>query len=314
MKKTDFDVLWKNAIRVYFKHFLYLVLHDLAQDIDWRYKVNFLDQEFHELLGKQKKGERRTDALVKVRLKSGEIQWIYIHIEIQSYHDPFFTERMFQIYYRIRDRYSKNIVALTVFTDSTEMGNRITESLYGTELNFKFNSYYIKEQKREKLLASENPFALAILASLYALKTKGISKARQRIIFKEELFRLFLKSEYSVEQAKTMIVFLDEILKLPKELTLIFNIKIQDMYQEKELQYSPGIEKVLKEHAARVYKMAYNEDLKERNQEIADKLKEEQAKIVVKLFQKGISIDEIVDLVDLSKKEVKAILKSNEII
>ena len=63
-------------------------------------------------------GKRRVDRLVQVWLPDGLETWLLIHIEVQSQREPGFAKRMFVYYYRIVDRYDREVVSLAVLADA----------------------------------------------------------------------------------------------------------------------------------------------------------------------------------------------------
>lgn len=44
--------------------------------------------------------------------------------------------------------------------------------IFGTTLTYDYNTYRIASQSETKLLQSQNPFALAVLAGIYVIKSK----------------------------------------------------------------------------------------------------------------------------------------------
>src|SRR5699024_10477787 len=89
----------------------------LYEQLDWSRQPESLEQELRRAYPEQK-GKRYTDKLMKVHLKNGSEQWILAHIEVQGYEDKNFTERMFQYFYRIFDRYNRKIFAIALFADA----------------------------------------------------------------------------------------------------------------------------------------------------------------------------------------------------
>ncbi len=52
--------------------------------IDWSQAPRILDKEFQQITPLSELGRRAVDKLVEVRLLSGEVEWILIHLEIQN--------------------------------------------------------------------------------------------------------------------------------------------------------------------------------------------------------------------------------------
>jgi hypothetical protein len=75
----------------------------------------YLDKELAEMDPQpdEDKDTRFADKLIKVYHRDGEEEWILLHVEVQAdtYKRAEFSERMYQYFYRIRDRYKKPVSA-----------------------------------------------------------------------------------------------------------------------------------------------------------------------------------------------------------
>jgi hypothetical protein len=112
---TDqFDSPWKDVLEIYFEDFMRFFFPAIHADIDWSQGYDFLDQELRQVVRDAELGKRLTDKLVKVVQRSGRETWVLIHIEIQSQEDGEFSERMFVYYYRLRDKYDREIASLAI--------------------------------------------------------------------------------------------------------------------------------------------------------------------------------------------------------
>ena len=347
----DYDTQWKMVITVYFEDFIAYFLPDLYKNVDFSHKPEFLDKELHELLSDRLKGKREADQLAKVKLKSGKEEWIFIHIEAQSYHDKLFALRMFTMYYRIWDKYGIDIVAIAVFTTETKMATQYERENYGTNLSYRYNSYYVKDQKEEDLLASNNVFAFVVLASRYAMQTKGKSKSKQlsRFKFKTKLVKLLLERGYTKRSISQLFIFVQNILKLPANLELEFKDKVKKLaVMDAGIYPNQVISQETKDLAEVIYKTAWglpdNVDAKKHyeQQQIkkiiaaetkrikleAEKAAAEKARKAEKAAEKkantllitmlyknmDLSIAEIAQKIERSEKYVQDILKENDLI
>jgi hypothetical protein len=187
------DALWKRIIEQLFPDFVAFFLPDVAEQIDFSQPYVFLDKELEKLFPESHKGRRQVDKLAKVFLKSGEAQWILIHAEIQGYHDEQFAQRMFTYFYRVYDKYQQRIAALAIFADQhkdwkpAQFDYRFSQ----TGLTYFYPVYKILEQDEALLAHHENPFAMVVLAALYALKSHRKGQDT-KLRFKLELTRLLL--------------------------------------------------------------------------------------------------------------------------
>ena len=90
---------------------------------------------------------------------------------MQSYKDHDFAKRMFQYYYRILDQYDKPITAFAIFADSDKNFHPkyYEREFLGTRVHYSYNTYKIIDQDDASLKASNNPFAMAVLAAKLVL-------------------------------------------------------------------------------------------------------------------------------------------------
>ncbi|WP_313892429.1 hypothetical protein [Psychrobacillus sp.] len=133
-----------------------------------KYRANIIDQDdlWKRVIA---------DQIVKMHLKDGKEKWILIHIEVQGAADDEFSKRMFPYFYRIFDKYDKEIVAFAIITDSQKSNesSAFNYSYFGTKLNYAYNSYRIANQNIEVLKHSKRIFSKVILAAQYMNETKG---------------------------------------------------------------------------------------------------------------------------------------------
>ncbi len=220
---VDYDNHWKEIIKYLFEDFIKFFLSEAHPLIDFTRPAIFLEQELSKIVGdNSKKGKAVNDKLVKVFLKDGSEKWILIHIEVQSSYKKSFTNRMFTYFYRIYDQYSKDMTAIAIYR-----GERIPKNyssfdynFLGTTVKYQFNAYLVKEAKTDELLKSQNPFALAVLATKYLYKTKR--DAKQKLVFKKKLMRLMLEKDYKKEQISRLFTFINLVLELPRYLEHLF--------------------------------------------------------------------------------------------
>jgi len=283
------DLLWKEIIEDLFEDFIEFFLPELYKEIDFNEGYEFLDQELANIVDKTLKGKKMSDRLVKVYLKDGRENWILAHLEVQGYKEDKFEERMFKYFYRIYDKYNQKIVALSIFTEGNKdyKPDDFKYDLHGTKLDYQYNVYKILEQSEEDLLNSDNPFAMVVLAGLYSLKSKNEEQKKYK--FKIKLLRLLLNKGYKNDKVYNIFEFLDGILFLPTDLEIKFQENIEeitggdDMGVSKEMTnlYQAGMEK-------------------------------NKIKVAKKLLEKNMSLEEISEVTELSKEEIKNIKEKSQ--
>ena len=145
---------------------------------------------------------------------NGEERWVLVHVEVQGYRETEFSRRMFIYFYRIFDKFNRDILSIAVFADLSETfkPDSFNYEFFGCELSFRYRTYKILEQDDEELEASDNPFALVVLAAKRNLESR--EDEEKRFSFKWELVRLMLEKGYGREEILAVFRFLDGILAL----------------------------------------------------------------------------------------------------
>jgi hypothetical protein len=180
MKKRKSDILWKVIMEEVFADLLRFLFADADQVYNMERGFEYLDKELSEMDPQpdEEKDTRFADKLVKVYHRDGEEEWILLHIEIQgdTYKKIEFSERMYQYFYRIRDRYKKPVSALAIFTglNGRDMPDRYVYEYRGTCLTYRYPTLSILDFSDEELAESNNPFAYVIRAARTALLEKKI--------------------------------------------------------------------------------------------------------------------------------------------
>ena len=103
---------------------LALLFPDVHAAIDWARPPAFLDTELQKVIRAAKVGRRHVDRLVQVWLPNSDDAWLLLHLELQSQQDPGFSERMFIYYYRLYDRYRRQVVGLAVLAMRAPCGDQ----------------------------------------------------------------------------------------------------------------------------------------------------------------------------------------------
>lgn len=243
---TEYDSPWKNIIEQFFPDFMEFFFPQINEQIDWTLNYEFLDQELQKVVRESLTKTRRVDKLVKVSLKNGKEQLLYIHIEVQSQKDDDFPERMFIYHYRLYDRYGPQVTSLAILGDDQEYWRPRSfhyETL-GSELSFCFSMVKLLDyqDKLEELKNSSNPFAMVIRVHLKGMETQ--KSPQQRLKWKEALFEALHKEKnYSETEIMGLFAFMDWLLTLPKELVKQFDSFVQDNEEAKKMPYITSFER-----------------------------------------------------------------------
>jgi predicted Rdx family selenoprotein len=149
------------------------------------------------------------DKLIKVYRKSGKDEWVLVHIEVQGSTDKAFEKRMFKYYYRILDKYDRDITSLAILTDKSKSFHprMYKKEFIGSSVDFRFNVYKVLDADEKELEKSENPFASVILVVLTALK-KGKISENSLFDLKKQLLKKLHAKDFSREKITALLRFL----------------------------------------------------------------------------------------------------------
>ena len=168
------DLLWKDLFTEFDSEaILFFFGIKLFKSIDFSVPPEYLEQEFNTTFAANQPTKKIADKIIRYRLKNGQDKYIIIHVEFQGQSEEDFALRMYTYFVYIFIKYGNtDVTALALYTGASrpKVYNCFKVSNFGTTMTYKFNTYTVREQKEAQLLASENPFALAVLASLYMIK------------------------------------------------------------------------------------------------------------------------------------------------
>ena len=305
----DYDAYWKEIVTVLFEDCVRFFLPEVGEQIDFDRPPEFLEQELHKLIADEtKRGKIYNDKLAKVWLKDGSERWLLIHIEVQSYREADFAERMFSYFYRIYDKYGPHLTALAIYTGSKRQPpDTFRYELFGTEVTYRFNAFSVRQAVEKDLLASDNPFALVVLAAKYLLNTR--KDPQKRYSFKRKLVTLALEKGYERPKVVVLLRFVYLIVSLPKVLETQFEEEFVKHFKNDEPM---ELTKSQKRIAHTVYEAVYGESLEERDNRILrqselDKLSEKMliARRLLKL--RTLTIEQIAETTNLPMATIKSI-------
>lgn len=235
--RSKMDAAWKEALSVYFKAFMELCWPEVCNEIDWEKPFEVLEQEFQGMVNES--NDRRVDKLIKVWRLNGEELCVLLHLEVQSWKEKEFSERLFVYYYYLYERYKMPIAMLAILIDNDF---RWRPKCYFTEtwgLSIKMEFPIIKlldfKDKKEFLINSDNPFSIVLLAQLAALEAS--SRERTRLISKTQLTAHLITQGWKKEDILRLYKFLDWILSLKKEYAVAYHREVKRIEEEKQVSF-----------------------------------------------------------------------------
>ena len=341
-KYTLQDVLWKGIIEDLIEFIVTFFFGKWADEIDFSKGVKFLDKELAEITADIGKGQRYVDKLVQLYTKSGKPKWFLIHIEVQGYKDVDFAKRMFIYFYRILDKYGMPVTALAIFTDDNKnfhpKSYRINH--FGTENVYKYNTYKLLDKKPEDFQNIDNPIAIVMETAWHGIRRNRKKLTDEGLMsLKFDLIRRLLKKGYSRDTIEVLLNFIKKYVRFEKSETIpIFENQLDDFlgktktmgvkeaiiqwYSEQAADEREEIvtktvtdrvtEKVTEEVTEKVTEKVTEEVTEKVTEEVTEKVTEEVTKKhILNMREKGLSDEQISDLLDISLEQIHGFFASN---
>ncbi len=245
-RSIDFDSPWKETLEHYFEDFMAFFFPQASASIDWSRGYEFLDKELQQVVRDAGLGRRFADKLVKVWRKSGEEQWVLIHVEVQGQQEADFSKRMYTYNYRLFDRYNRPIVSLAVLTDQGDRWRprHFGYDLWGCKIAFTFPVVKLLDYRKRwtDLETSNNPFAIVVMAHLKAQETKRNVQERQ--VWKLSLTRRLYEHGYKRQDVINLFHFIDWVMQLPTDLDKSFWQQVHEFEKERQMPYISSVERM----------------------------------------------------------------------
>ena len=246
---TEYDSPWKEAIDLLFVDFMLLCFPAIHEQIDWSVSPKMLDKELQQIAPESEVGVRVVDKLVEVKLFSGVLEWLLIHIEVQNQRTTDFAARIFTCFCRIRDKYDKPLVCLAVLGDEslTWRPNQFSLNTMGCKVDFVLPIVKLVDFRiqLDQLEISENPFAFIIVAHLQSIATKGLPPDRLR--WKVRIVRGLYERGWTADRVRQVFRVIDWIIDLPVELQKEFRMNLNAIEKEKSMPYVTSVERLARE-------------------------------------------------------------------
>ncbi len=293
IKRRKYDSAWKEVIEKLFQQFLEFFFPALHDAIDFSKKIEFLDTGMRPINPFSDMGDRASDVLVKVRLKTGEYSYIFIfiHLEIQSQPLADFMKKMYIYNYRTFDKRIETdvpVISAAIFTDANEnyRPDEYVVKFGGFELRMKIPivkilDYKLKEELREKLENSTNPMALVVKAQLKSLEVNQ-ADGNTKLNVAKELIRECYKQGYPKKTIHTLVKFIEWVIRFPKTLEKRLKQEINKIEEEFKMPYLASWERSAK--------------------------KEEKLETAKRMLLNDFSVEQVMTATGLTEKQVKALM------
>ncbi|NES17452.1 MAG: transposase [Symploca sp. SIO3E6] len=242
---AEYDSPWKESISLYFHDFLSFFYPSIEEDIEWKRGFEFLDTELQQIKRESETGKKAVDKLVKVWRKTGEEQWVFLHIEIQSQRKSKFQERMYIYHNRIYDRYRKSVVSVAILGDEEKewKPNSYKRELWGCKATLEFPVVKLLDYDMEELAQNPNPLA----AIVQAHRTAQIAKKDAGVGYtsKLSLIKSLFERGYGREDIVQLFRLIDWFIALTKIEEERLWQEIETLKEDEKMPYIPGLERIV---------------------------------------------------------------------
>ncbi|WP_334075948.1 MULTISPECIES: Rpn family recombination-promoting nuclease/putative transposase [Paenibacillus] len=296
---TAHDEAFKKLLYTFFAEFIALFFPELDKQLDHRHTRFLMQEQLVDIVGE----ERRTlDLLLETKYKSLNA-YIIIHLEPQSYRESDFHQRMFIYFSRLYERHRKEhklIIPIAIFTEPslTDQKDTFSMSIPGhVILKFQFLKVELYSNHWRNFIHSNNPVAAALLAKM------GYNKGEEREI-RFSFLRMMLGLRKKLDDARIALI-----------------MSIADMYFQPDRQQDESILLELTQHFPEEgehimelmpawKRWGYEEGLVEGMEKGVQKgIEEARLKVAQKLFEKGFSLEEIGETLELPTEKVRKLIK-----
>ncbi|MEI7586689.1 hypothetical protein [Runella sp.] len=304
------DILWKSLLEDIFPEFLKYFISQADDIFDFSLGVSFLDKELEQLFPEGNTSNHRADKLAKVYLKNGIEQWILVHVEVQGYEDETFPERMFQYFYRIRDRYSQSVMAFAILTDANKRyrPKEYRYKFFETEVIYSYHFLKLTDYKPIDFQPNNNLFAIALEVAWHGLQKKSLDDTKLYKL-KFDLCRRVLNRGYTFQDFVKLFNFIKFYVSFGnQELFAKFEeeIRTETNQPQSNMGIVEAVEVYIKQKAEEI-------GLERGMQKGMEEGELKKAKIAIpKLFMRGMSIEDIAETLEVSSKFVRATLKASK--
>jgi hypothetical protein len=168
------------------------------------------------------------------------------HIEVQGQKEDIFGKRMFSYNYRLRDRYDCPVASLAILADDsvTWRPRSYQDSIWGCNVLFEFPIVKLSDYRSDwaALEASENPFAIVVMAHLKTQDTKH--EPEERKTWKFRLTTMLYDRGYSEQAILDLYNFLDWMMRLPEDIEQAFQVELEEFEEARKMKYVTTIERM----------------------------------------------------------------------
>lgn len=310
------DLLWKDLFTEFHSEAVLFFLGKRQHNaIDFTHPPVYLEQEFNETFAATEPIKKIADKIVRYKLKNGKFRYLIIHVEFQGKAERHFAERMFRYFVHIYIKYGgRDITALAIYTGASrpQTYDTFIMSGFGTKITYKFNTYTVRDQTEAKLLKSDNPIAIAVLASLFLIKAG--QDPTQKLAYKKNLIEITRKKNFDRAKLYRLFNFVQYLIRLPPKFEQEYKQFIAQPKNEEKMEYSRDFLEIYASREIKAIREEEREAAREAVREAAlEERKKEREKNIMNLYDKmGLTAKQIADVHDFTIKYVQSVIDKFE--
>ncbi|NLX95335.1 MAG: DUF4351 domain-containing protein [Rhodopirellula sp.] len=245
---SDYDGAWKEALRLHFREILTVYFSAIAATIDWSVAPQWHDKELSQVLAQAGHRAGLVDMLVRVRLLTGDEQWIFLHFEVQSARETGFEVRVARYNGGLFWIFKQRVVSLVILADLDERW-RPSEDVFRLadfESRLRFPVCKLVERVDHQWGGSDASLAVQIArAQIAALRTAGDPDGRY--LAKWQVVRNLFDFGYNAEELREIFRLIDWMMRLPNELNRKFERELIALEESLNMPYITSVERIAEE-------------------------------------------------------------------
>jgi len=244
-KRNHYDECWKKVLPLIIKDIIFYFSDSLYEAIDWERGIEDAREELDALFYSSDSRDRVADGIFKVILKQpvheqtiyttsfgnivclGNRAYIVSHIEVQNHKTSDFGLRMFQMQYRLIDRYHAPLYSLVLTSFETKKVEEFSYKVAETEIGCKFrciNLLYFETEEGQKKLAQmkENKKLLPFIIDAHLFLFRADKKEKEDVLLEkmkrrlEELLHEFGSCGLTEEEEQAFFEYVGGLLQVEK--------------------------------------------------------------------------------------------------
>ena len=244
---SDYDGAWKEALRHHLPEFLAVYFPAMHAAIDWTTPVKWFDKELSQILGAAGRRNKRVDILAKVGLRSGQLQWILLHLEIQSAREASFERRIARFNSGLFWVFGERVATLVVLADLQGNWRPQEDHLEvgGFESRLRFPICKLIDKLADEWRENRSLPVQVARAQIAALRTAGDPEGRFRA--KWQLVRNLYDAGYNAKQVRELFRLIDWMMHLRADLEQRFRVDLAKFEEQRQMPYVTSIERLAKD-------------------------------------------------------------------